>query len=142
MTKVGSNVHGLREITRKNSHVIYFFLSVLRESIRLEHGYSSDSNAINYLIEILATFDPEQQASFLAFLTGSPRLPIGGLKSLQPPFTVVRKTTNEGISNDILLPSVMTCANYLKLPDYSSKSIMKEKLLLAIQESQGSFFLS
>ena len=74
------------------------------------------------------------------------------------------------------LPSVMTCANYLKLPPYSSKvkdfsnlsyknnwfsfhynkngdskfglylftvqEIMKEKLLYAITEGQGSFHLS
>jgi E3 ubiquitin-protein ligase TRIP12 len=110
--------------------------------MKMDHGYSGDSNAINYFVEILVQFDVEQQASFVSFLTGSPRLPIGGLKSLQPPFTVVRKTTSEGQTSDALLPSVMTCTNYLKLPDYSSKTIMKEKLLLAMRESQGSFFLS
>lgn len=111
--------------------------------MKLDHGYVSNSKAIHYLVEILTEFDAEQQAEFVTFLTGSPRLPIGGLKSLQPCFTIVRKTTNnEGVPSDNLLPSVMTCANYLKLPDYSSKAIMKERLLMAIHESQGSFFLS
>jgi E3 ubiquitin-protein ligase TRIP12 len=36
----------------------------------------------------------------------------------------------------------MTCVNYLKLPEYSSKEIMREKLRVAIQEGMGSFHLS
>ena len=40
------------------------------------------------------------------------------------------------------LPSVMTCANYLKLPPYSSKAIMETRLLFAVREGQGSFDLS
>jgi E3 ubiquitin-protein ligase TRIP12 len=32
--------------------------------------------------------------------------------------------------------------NYLKLPEYSSKNIMREKLRTAIQEGMGSFHLS
>ena len=40
------------------------------------------------------------------------------------------------------LPSVMTCANYIKLPAYSSKAVMQARLLFAIREGQGSFDLS
>lgn len=40
------------------------------------------------------------------------------------------------------LPSVMTCANYIKLPPYSSKVVMKQRLMYAINEGQGSFDLS
>ncbi|XLU27949.1 hypothetical protein S245_064015, partial [Arachis hypogaea] len=39
---------------------------------------------------------------------------------------------SESADND--LPSVMTCANYLKLPPYSTKEIMSNKLLYAINE--------
>jgi hypothetical protein len=39
------------------------------------------------------------------------------------------------------LPSVMTCFNYLKLPDYSTKEVLKDKLLLAINEG-AEFHLS
>lgn len=48
----------------------------------------------------------------------------------------------EGISPDQVLPSVMTCQNYLKLPAYTSKDILRERLNLAITEGQGSFDLS
>jgi E3 ubiquitin-protein ligase TRIP12 len=36
----------------------------------------------------------------------------------------------------------MTCANYVKLPDYSSKVVMKQRLFTAINEGQGAFYLS
>lgn len=36
----------------------------------------------------------------------------------------------------------MTCANYLKLPPYSCKEALRERLLYAIREGQGSFDLS
>ncbi|GJP46196.1 hypothetical protein CLOM_g5509 [Closterium sp. NIES-68] len=45
-------------------------------------------------------------------------------------------------ASDIDLPSVMTCANYLKLPPYSSQAVMRQRLLYAIFEGQGSFDLS
>ncbi|KDP29070.1 hypothetical protein JCGZ_16459 [Jatropha curcas] len=77
---------------------------------------------------------------FWAFVTGAPRLPPGGLASLSPKLTIVRKHCSNCADAD--LPSVMTCANYLKLPPYSSKDKMKEKLLYAITEGQGSFHLS
>ena len=70
-----------------------------------------------------------------------------GLKSLNPPLTIVRKTLqNDGgdddVSVDDFLPSVMTCVNYLKLPEYSSADVMRAKLLTAAREGQLSFHLS
>ena len=73
-------------------------------------------------------------------------MPIGSFKSLTPPLTIVKKSFDTPevklifaynlsssickciklkfalkVNPDDYLPSVMTCANYLKLPDYSSK---------------------
>jgi E3 ubiquitin-protein ligase TRIP12 len=64
---------------------------------------------------------------------------------LHPPLTIVRKTaenSSDNVNADSFLPSVMTCVNYLKLPDYSSKEIMKVKLTTAIQDGQYAFLLS
>lgn len=36
------------------------------------------SRAVKFLFEILSKYDPEQQRSFLQFITGSPNLPVGG----------------------------------------------------------------
>ncbi|XP_074599417.1 E3 ubiquitin-protein ligase ctrip isoform X2 [Brevipalpus obovatus] len=107
-----------------------------------DHGYTYDSKAIKFLFEVLSDFNPEDQRKFLQFVTGSPRLPVGGLKSLTPPLTIVRKTFEPGENPDDYLPSVMTCVNYLKLPDYSSIEVMREKLMIAANEGQHSFHLS
>jgi len=57
-------------------------------------------------------------------------------------FTVVCKPSEPPLTSDDYLPSVMTCANYLKMPDYSSLNILKTKLGVAIKEGQGAFHLS
>ena len=65
-----------------------------------------------------------------------------GFKNLTPMFTVVCKPSEPPFTSDDYLPSVMTCVNYLKLPEYSSKSTMREKLSVAMREGVGSFHLS
>ncbi|XP_021937421.1 E3 ubiquitin-protein ligase TRIP12 isoform X3 [Zootermopsis nevadensis] len=114
----------------------------LMECCRPDHGYTPDSRAIRFLFEILSLYDREEQRQFVQFVTGSPRLPVGGFKSLSPPLTVVRKTLEPNMNPDDFLPSVMTCVNYLKLPDYSSLEVMRAKLGLAAREGQHSFHLS
>ncbi|XP_055082036.1 E3 ubiquitin-protein ligase TRIP12 isoform X2 [Periophthalmus magnuspinnatus] len=117
-------------------------VKTLMECCRPDHGYTHDSRAVRFLFEVLSSFDAEQQRLFLQFVTGSPRLPVGGFRSLNPPLTIVRKTFESSENPDDFLPSVMTCVNYLKLPDYSSIEIMREKLLIAAREGQQSFHLS
>ncbi|KAJ0077210.1 hypothetical protein Patl1_36032 [Pistacia atlantica] len=125
----------------------------LVEHIKFDHGYTAKSTAIVNLLEIMGEFTPDQQRAFCQFVTGAPRLPPGGLAVLNPKLTIVRKhssTASNAVTNgtgalesaDEDLPSVMTCANYLKLPPYSTKEIMYKKLLYAISEGQGSFDLS
>ncbi|XP_048836365.1 E3 ubiquitin-protein ligase TRIP12 isoform X4 [Brienomyrus brachyistius] len=117
-------------------------VKTLMECCRPDHGYTHDSRAVRFLFEVLSSFDAEQQRLFLQFVTGSPRLPVGGFRSLNPPLTIVRKTFEVTENPDDFLPSVMTCVNYLKLPDYSSMEIMRQKLLIAAREGQQSFHLS
>lgn len=115
-------------------------LTELVDHINFDHGYSSSSlPAINF-IEIIQEFKCQERRAFLQFLTGSPRLPPGGFAALKPKFTVVCKHCTADVDQE--LPSVMTCANYLKLPPYSSKERMREKMLYAMSEGQGSFYLS
>jgi E3 ubiquitin-protein ligase TRIP12 len=126
----------------------------LIECTRCDHGYTHDSRAVKYLFDIMCSFNYDEQRQFLQFITGSPRLPVGGLRSLVPPLTIVRKTvdsssftttTSTSTSNsnsESYLPSVMTCVNYLKLPDYASIDVMREKLTIAMRDGQLSFHLS
>ena len=64
-----------------------------------------------------------------------------GFRSLKPPFTIVLKDSGKH-KPDAVLPSVMTCQNYFKMPAYSNKAVLRERLLTAIREGQGSFDLS
>ena len=134
--------------------------AALSEALKADHGYNVESRAIRDLIEVMADYDTTSRRDFLQFITGSPKLPIGGkyppcylsiigsrpfvlgFRGLNPPLTVVRKPHEPPLSADDYLPSVMTCVNYLKLPDYSSKEVMQKKMQIAMKEGVGSFHLS
>ncbi|PPQ99844.1 hypothetical protein CVT26_009341 [Gymnopilus dilepis] len=117
-------------------------VETLSEALKADHGFNVESKAIRDLIEIMSGYDLPTRRAYLQFITGSPKLPIGGFRGLNPPLTVVRKPHEAPLTADDYLPSVMTCVNYLKLPEYSSKQVMKEKLQIAMQEGVGSFHLS
>ncbi|KAJ7739810.1 ubiquitin-protein ligase [Mycena metata] len=119
-------------------------VETLSEALKADHGFNGESRAIRDLVEILSEYDATTRRNYLQFVTGSPKLPYRctGFRGLNPPLTVVRKPHEAPLTADDYLPSVMTCVNYLKLPEYSSKGIMREKLRVAIQEGMGSFHLS
>jgi len=50
----------------------------LIETCRPDHGYTHDSQPVRFLYEILSSYDAAEQSLFVRFVTGSPRLPIGG----------------------------------------------------------------
>jgi E3 ubiquitin-protein ligase TRIP12 len=106
-----------------------------------DHQYSIDSAPVQFLARAISELDSEDKKHFLMFLTGSPKLPIGGFKNLVPKFTVVRKDSPDQAA-DSLLPSVMTCMNYFKLPAYSSYEITQDRLLFAVREGLSSFHFS
>jgi len=110
--------------------------------VHADHGYTMDSPQIIYLVEVMSEMTDTEKRDFIQFVTGCPKLPLGGFKNLKPPFTVVCKTTEASHKPDEYLPSVMTCANYLKIPQYSSKEVLKEKLEIAYKEGRGCFHLS
>lgn len=116
-------------------------MQTLLENTRCDHGFSHNSPVVQFLLELMTEFNSEEQRKFLLFVTGSPRLPLGGFKSLEPKLTIVRKEQGKdsGESPDNYLPSVNCCFYYLKLPEYSSKQVLKEKLFFAMDHGQGHF---
>ena len=118
--------------------------AILRASVRCDHGYNAGSPEIIMLFEIISAFNNKERRMLMQFITGAPCLPIGGLKALSPPLTVVRKDPEawSGLTADSYMPSVMTCVNYLKLPPYSSIKVMRAQLLAAIEQGQSRFDLS
>ena len=73
-------------------------------------GYTKDSTVIRNLWKILTDLNPQDKKAFLMFCTGSDRVPLGGLKSLN---FVVQKHANSSH-----LPTAHTCFNVLLLPEY------------------------
>ncbi len=71
-----------------------------------------------------------QKKKLLLFATGSDRVPIRGLGSLN--FMIQRN----GPDSD-RMPSESTCLNILLLPSYSTKEKLQQKLLQAIEASEG-----
>lgn len=59
----------------------------------------------------MSSYTKEERREFLQFITGAPKLPIGGFRNgLNPPFTVVRKPHEPPYKADQLLPSVCMLA--------------------------------
>jgi E3 ubiquitin-protein ligase TRIP12 len=115
----------------------------LQENIKPAYGYTANSPVFHNLLITMTEFTSPEQKSFLQFITGSPRLPVGGFAALSPKLTVVRKEPSlPGMHPDEYLPSVMTCQNYLKLPEYTCIKVLQRNLKYAINEGHESFHLS
>ena len=123
--------------------MLFMQLEELREHTVADHGYTVDSAAVQFFFRTLLELTSDHRRQLLSFATGCPRLPVGGLAALSPKLTIVRSVLeSDDCDPDDYLPSVMTCANYIKLPNYSSTKVLKEQLLKAIVDGQGSFDLS
>jgi hypothetical protein len=103
----------------------------LEASCLYDDGYSPSHTLIKEFWEIVhQDLSPEQHKQLLVFVTGSDRVPIRGLKDLM--FVIQRN----GPDSD-RLPTALTCFSRLLLPEYASKSKMKERLITAIENSNG-----
>ncbi|KAJ2583659.1 Ubiquitin fusion degradation protein 4, partial [Coemansia sp. RSA 1836] len=116
--------------------------ATLRSAIKAEHGFSLASPAVQMFLGFMESLDCLSRRSFLRFVTGAPRLPLGGFRALYPPLTLVQKMSEAPLSPDDYLPSVMTCANFIKLPNYSSLEVLRRRWGHAVAEGQQSFHLS
>ncbi|XP_064621516.1 E3 ubiquitin-protein ligase HECTD1-like isoform X2 [Lineus longissimus] len=93
-------------------------------------GYTKESAGFQRFVNVLTAMNGDERKSFLQFTTGCSSLPPGGLANLYPRLTIVRKVDG----NDGSFPSVNTCVHYLKLPEYSTEDITRERLLAATRE--------
>jgi len=118
---------------------INYSLKELKDSFDFGDGFNIDSPQIIMLIELLLEMGNEDRKDFFEYLTGFSCLPYGGISSIQPRITILKRETTR--APDTELPTVSTCTHFLKLPLYSTKEIMRKKLLYAIRESKGTFYL-
>lgn len=112
------------------------------DSAKFEHGYSRTSRVVRDLAQVMEEFSEEDRRHFVRFLTGSPRLPAGGFSALNPRLTISKKTADTPQEADMYLPSVNCCFHNIKFTEYSSKEVLRKKLLCAIYDGQGAFDFS
>ncbi|XP_033230566.1 E3 ubiquitin-protein ligase HECTD1 isoform X3 [Belonocnema kinseyi] len=93
-------------------------------------GYTRESPGFQRFVNVLLSLTGPERKAFLQFATGCSALPPGGLCNLHPRLTVVRKV-DAGAGG---YPSVNTCVHYLKLPEYPTEEMLKERLLAATRE--------
>ena len=56
-------------------------IETLMDSIKADHGFNMDSKSVKNLLQTMSELSPTQKRDFLQFVTGSPKLPIGGMSN-------------------------------------------------------------
>ncbi|KAK9831792.1 hypothetical protein WJX74_009408 [Apatococcus lobatus] len=108
----------------------HYNFAELEKAARYDGGYDAHHPTIKTFWKLIHQLTLEQKKRFLLFTTGSDRAPVGGLKDLS---LIIQRAGGETHR----LPTSHTCFNALLLPNYSSESEMKSRLLTAVENAQG-----
>uniref|UniRef100_A0A8C3APX3 E3 ubiquitin-protein ligase n=1 Tax=Cyclopterus lumpus TaxID=8103 RepID=A0A8C3APX3_CYCLU len=98
--------------------------------------YARSSKQIIWFWQFIKEMDNEKRMRLLQFVTGTCRLPVGGFADLMGS-NGPQKFCIEKVGKENWLPRSHTCFNRLDLPPYKSYEQMKEKLMFAIEETEG-----
>ncbi|SCV05008.1 LANO_0G16468g1_1 [Lachancea nothofagi CBS 11611] len=112
------------------SHETDLDVDTLRSITKYGGGILRSSSVVEWFWEIFVEFNGDQKRKLLEFVTGSDRIPATGISTI--PFKISRL----GSDSD-RLPLAHTCFNELCVYEYSSRSKLHQKLLIAINESEG-----
>ncbi|XP_038160837.1 E3 ubiquitin-protein ligase Itchy-like [Cyprinodon tularosa] len=98
--------------------------------------YTKTSKQIVWFWQFMKELDNEKRMRLLQFVTGTCRLPGGGFADLMGS-NGPQKFCIEKVGKENWLPRSHTCFNRLDLPPYKSYEQLKEKLMFAIEETEG-----
>ncbi|XP_043082730.1 NEDD4-like E3 ubiquitin-protein ligase WWP1 [Puntigrus tetrazona] len=98
--------------------------------------YTRNSKQIIWFWQFVKEVDNEVRLRLMQFVTGTCRLPLGGFAELMGS-NGPQKFCIEKVGKETWLPRSHTCFNRLDLPPYKSFEQLKEKLLFAIEETEG-----
>ncbi|KAK5113784.1 hypothetical protein LTR62_003168 [Meristemomyces frigidus] len=82
--------------------------------------------------DVMSSLPDSERRNVLKFVTSTPRGPLLGFGHLTPRFSIRDSGRDEG-----RLPSTSTCVNLLKLPMYSTRVVLRERLLRAVNSGAG-----
>jgi len=104
----------------------------LRKNTNYSDPYNNEHHTIQYFWSVVSQFTDHQKRLLLRFVTSCSRPPLLGFKELVPAFCI-----NPGGNEEDRLPSASTCMNLLKLPMFTDKETLREKLTYAIEAGAG-----
>lgn len=107
-----------------------------RSNTQYRGGYHDKHVVIQWFWKAVSTFDNEIKARLLQFVTGTSRVPMNGFAELYGS-NGPQKFAIERWGNANQLPRSHTCFNRLDLPPYLSYHELREKLRLAIENTEG-----
>jgi len=111
-------------------------IKLLRRHTNYSAGLSASNAHIVWFWEVLSEFNEENKSKFIRFAWAQERLPSDDDEFIRTHTRLMIKPPSSNKANqDELLPKADTCFFNLELPKYSTKSILREKLLLAITMS-------
>ncbi|KAF9888103.1 hypothetical protein FE257_009239 [Aspergillus nanangensis] len=96
------------------------------------HNYSASSPQIQWFWRAVRSFDKEERAKLLQFVTGTSKVPLNGFKELEGMNGVSRFNIHRDYGNKDRLPSAHTCFNQLDLPEYESYETLRHRLYTAM----------
>ncbi|KAJ5627361.1 hypothetical protein N7528_004788 [Penicillium herquei] len=96
------------------------------------HNYSASSPQIQWFWRAVRSFDKEERAKLLQFVTGTSKVPLNGFKELEGMNGVSKFNIHRDYGNKDRLPSSHTCFNQLDLPEYESYEDLRFRLYTAM----------
>ncbi|KAK1218494.1 E3 ubiquitin-protein ligase tom1 [Marasmius sp. AFHP31] len=103
------------------------------------NGYTGSDPNIVWWWRALKSFNREERAKVLSFATGTSRVPLGGFVELQGVQGNQKFSIHKAYGESDRLPQAHTCFNQIDLPQYSSYEMLRQQLLLAINEGGEGF---
>lgn len=101
------------------------------KNVQYSGGYHQSQPFIQAFWDVVRSFDAKRRALLLRFVTSCSRPPLLGFSRLRPLLAIHK------VSDTERLPTSSTCMNLLKLPEYASPNVLREKILYAIEEAHG-----
>ncbi|KAJ5489705.1 hypothetical protein N7539_004595 [Penicillium diatomitis] len=96
------------------------------------HNYSASSPQIQWFWRAVRSFDKEERAKLLQFVTGTSKVPLNGFKELEGMNGVSKFNIHRDYGNKDRLPSAHTCFNQLDIPEYESYEDLRQRLYTAM----------
>ncbi|XP_062521053.1 ubiquitin-protein ligase E3B-like [Corticium candelabrum] len=129
----------------------------LKKHVEYMGGFHPSHQIVRWLWDVVGKdFDACEKGLFLKFVTSCSKPPVLGFSHLNPPFSIrfvdtsddtdggdtvgsvlrgfFRRSTRSAATR---LPTASTCFNLLKLPNYPSKAVLRDKLRQAITSASG-----